>query len=114
MNLVVMASNARGGDIALPRVRFILRERQPEFARLHQPLQILPPDGLRVSLDDIGECRDGDKIPLTNPDQCGLHGAALQPLLLAWLPGQLKELLSHGLSQVSHIIDIGGVKMFRY
>ncbi|MNV74509.1 hypothetical protein D3C71_1677320 [compost metagenome] len=87
-----------GGDIALLRVRFILRESQPEFARLHQPLQILLPDELRVSLDDIDECRDGYKMPLTNPEQCSFHGAALQPLLPAWLSGQLKELLSHGVA----------------
>lgn len=43
-----------GSDIALPRVRYILRESQPEFARLHQPLQILLPDGLRISPGDIG------------------------------------------------------------
>lgn len=87
-----------GGDIALPQVRFILRESQPEFALLHQPLQILLPDGLLISPGDIGECRDGDKMPPTNPDHCSLHGAALQPRLLAWLPDQLKELLSHGVA----------------
>lgn len=99
------------GDITLFRMCFVLWESQPQPTRFHQRLQILLPDGLLVSLDNVGKCRDGDKMPLTNPDQRGLHGVAIQSPLLAWLAGQQEELLSHGLSQVSHIIDIGGVKM---
>jgi hypothetical protein len=62
-----------------------LLESQPELACVHQPFQILLPDGLSVSLDDVGKCRDGDKMPLTNPDQGVLHRVAIQALLLAWL-----------------------------
>lgn len=29
-------------------------------------------------------------MPLTDPEQCGLHGVAIQALFLAWLPGQLE------------------------